>query len=54
MVRYFKSLKRNPDFQRGHYRKGWYHSPYMQVAMRFKVPVRHVKAVLEAKRGGTS
>ena len=50
MMRYFKSLKRDRDYQHG-LRKGWYQGPYMQVAMRFGVPIRHVKAVLEAKRG---
>lgn len=48
----FKALKRNREFQWGHYRKGWYASPYMLIAQRFKVPVRHVKDVIASKRGG--
>ena len=50
MVKYYRSLKRDREYQ--HFmRKGWYAKPHMQVAMRFKVPIKHVKAVLEAHRG---
>ena len=51
MYRYFRSLKRSGEFQHSHYRKGWYHSPYMTVAIVFKVPVKTVREVIEARRG---
>jgi hypothetical protein len=36
--------------QHDYYRKRWCHSPVMQVAMRFKVPVRRVREVIESQR----
>jgi hypothetical protein len=36
--------------QHDYYRKRWCHSPLMQVAVRFGVPVRHVRAVVAAQR----
>lgn len=36
--------------QHDYYRKRWCHSPVMQVAMRFGVPVRRVREVIESQR----
>lgn len=36
--------------QHDYYRKRWCHSPVMQVAVRFGVPVKTVREVIEAQR----
>lgn len=50
IYRYWLSLKRDREFQHG-YRKGWYSGPYMQIARQFRISIREVKEILEAKRG---
>jgi len=50
IYRYWLALKRDREFQYG-YRKGWYSGPYMQIARQFRISVREVKEILEAKRG---
>lgn len=48
----WKALKRNRSYQR-EYRKGWVDGPLMQVARRFRVPIRVVRDAIEAQRGGS-
>ncbi|MGW5711516.1 hypothetical protein [Streptomyces olivaceus] len=50
MYLYWKSLKRNRSYQHD-YRKGWVHGPLMQVAVRFKRPIREVREILDAQKG---
>lgn len=47
----YKAVKRRS--QHDYYRKRWIHSPVMQVAMRFGVPVRQVREILDAQRVDT-
>lgn len=51
MYLYWRSLRRSREYQHGHYRKGWYPGPLMAVAMRFKVPIREVRDILDAQKG---
>ncbi|MGW7630551.1 hypothetical protein ACWGKO_16675 [Streptomyces griseoincarnatus] len=53
MYLYWKSLKRSSSYQHD-YRKGWVHGPLMQVAMRFKTPIREVRDILDAQKTQTS
>jgi hypothetical protein len=50
MYLYWKSLKRNRYYQYER-RKGWVDGPFMQVAMRFRRPVREVREIIDAQRG---
>jgi hypothetical protein len=43
----WKAAKRNGDW----WRRGWGHSPLMQVAQRFRVPVREVRDIIDAQKG---
>lgn len=45
----WKAAKRTHD-----YRHGERYNPLMRVARRFGVPIREVRAVIEAQRGGSS
>lgn len=48
----WRSLKRSRSFQHD-YRKGWVDGPLMQVARRFKTPIRSVRTILDAQKGPT-
>lgn len=50
MYLYWKSLKTNRDYIHS-WHKGWLPKPVMMVAMRFGVPVREVRDILEAQKG---
>ncbi|BET51752.1 hypothetical protein RGQ21_67340 [Kitasatospora aureofaciens] len=49
MFLYWKSLKRNREYQFG-MRKGWYHKPLMMVAVKFRLPIREVRDIIEAQK----
>lgn len=50
MYLYWRALKKDREYQHG-LRKGWYHKPLMQVAMRFGIPIREVREILDAQKG---
>jgi hypothetical protein len=50
MYLYWKAVRQNREYRRG-YAKGWYHSPLMMVAMRFRTPIREVRDILDAQKG---
>ncbi|MFB7823859.1 hypothetical protein [Streptomyces hydrogenans] len=50
----WRALKRSRSFQYEYYRKGWVDGPLMQVARRFKVPIRVVRDAIDAQRGSAA
>lgn len=48
---YWKSLRRNREYRRG-VAKGYLPKPYMEVARKFKRPIREIKEIIEVKKGG--
>ncbi len=54
MYLYWCALRRSPgyrDYRQDHYAKGWIDGPLMQVARRFRRPIREVREVIDAQRG---
>lgn len=48
---YWKSLRRNREYRRG-VNKGWNPKPYMEVARKFKRPIREIKEIIELQKNG--
>lgn len=51
MYLYWKSLKKDREYQREYRRYGSLPKPLMMVACKFGVPIREVRTVLEAQKG---
>jgi hypothetical protein len=51
MYLYWRSLKRDTEYQRGYRRTGEYPKPLMMVAVRFGVPIREVREIVDAQKG---
>ena len=52
MYLYWKALKRDREYQSGYRRHGYYPKPLMMVAMKFSRPIREVRDIIEAQKGG--
>lgn len=51
MYLYWKALKHDREYIHG-WHKGYYPKRVMMVARKFRVPIREVRTILEAQKGG--